>query len=191
MVEAGPAAPGDLATQGLAGPMEADPGISRGDPRLAGEGADAQTVEVDTAQRRPVLGLQGFYQGGNAGAGDRLELVVGLGGSLFALRGEPREGPVPRVLPAMVVDDGIPQDPVEPGRGRFGVSQRVGSAEAPDEGLLEDIFGLVAGPDPALKETQKADMIVQQHAENVRAARVALRRLNGGRFGRVAHRAEG
>jgi hypothetical protein len=66
VLEARPAAPGELAAQRLPGAVQPYAGVPRRDPHLLGEGADTEAIEFDTAKSCAVLGLEGVYQGMSA-----------------------------------------------------------------------------------------------------------------------------
>lgn len=187
MVEAGPAAPGKLTAQRLAGAMQADARVSRCDPRLRGEGAHTEAVEIDAAKCRAILGLERAYQSHDAGTHYGLELLVGWGRLILGLCGEPKKRPAPGSFTAVMVDDGVPEHPVEPGRGRLGALQSVRPANAADERLLQDVLGLVAGPHSALQEANEAGVVVNQQAEHLGNMRVALGELGCGGLEREAH----
>jgi len=94
------------------------------------------------------------------------------------------EHPSPDSLAAVVVDEGVTEDAVEPRPGRLGASQRVGPAHAADERLLQDVLRLVARTYPALEEAEKAGVVVEQQPEHIRRTWVALGGLRDDRLGR-------
>jgi len=73
----------------------------------------------------------------------------------------------------MVVGDGVPQDPVEPGDSRcraigWGVS------ECSDKRFLKDVLRLGTGPHPLLDECKKPGMTLHEHPQHLWCLRVSL-----------------
>jgi hypothetical protein len=77
--------------------------------------------------------------------------------------------------------------PVEPGRGRLGGLQGVRPPDAADERLLQDVLGLVPAAHPAVQEAKEGRVVVQEQAQDVWAARVALGELGCGGLERETH----
>ena len=108
-------ATGQLPPERFPGAVEPDSGIARRYSRLLGEGPDAQPVEVYPANRCPILRLQSIHQAHHATAHDGLELLIVR--AFVVLEGKTVQGPTLRILPAIMVGEGITKYPVKPGRG--------------------------------------------------------------------------
>ena len=67
-------------------------------------------------------------------------------------------------------NDGVPQQPIEPGYGAFGVTDGAGLLDAPDEGRLENLLGLGAASHAALEEGPEPPMILHQCLDDARVA---------------------
>jgi hypothetical protein len=143
----------DLAAQGFPGPMHADGGIVGRDSRLAREVADVAIVEIDDLQRLAIFGLEGCEKAGNTLADLLTEEGIGLlnpGG----LAAPGLQGALGSGAAAVMVDDGIAEDPIEPGDNLLILD--AGTAfDSAHEGGLEDVFGGFAGLDAALEEGEK------------------------------------
>ena len=185
VIETGPAAPGELAPQRLTGPVQTHAGIPRRDARLLGEPPHADAVEVHTAKRRAVLGLEGGHEGSDAGAGAGLELLVGVGRFTLGFGGQSHEGTTSAGFPAVMVDDRISEHAVEPGRGRLGAFKTIGPADAADERILEDVFGVLTRAYASLEKAQEAGVVIQQEAEHIGDVRIAFGGLGRDGVGRA------
>ena len=146
--------------------------------------AKPRTLRPSRSTRRSAAPYSGLS---DAGARHRLELLVGAGCRVCALRGELIECPTPGAFTAIMVDDGVPEHAVEPGRGGFGAPRRIRPADAADERFLQDVFGLVAGTYSPLEEAEKAGVVVEQHAQHVGRVGIALGGLGCGGIDRQGH----
>src|SRR5512140_304799 len=124
---AGPARARDLLPERLAGAEHPHAGVTRRDPGRRGVVLHWKTFDLDLAEDVRVLGLQRVCEPRDATARDAGELLAAVRGRL-ELRGELHQPPVLDGLPALVVDDGIVEDPVEP--ARHGITHLVHSVQA-------------------------------------------------------------
>ena len=72
---------------------------------------------------------------------------------------------------AVVVDHRVAQDAVEPGGRRLVALERPELVEAPDERLLQDVFGDGAVAHALLEEREKVAVIVDEGGDDLRAQR--------------------
>ena len=115
VLQAGSAAPGQLSPERLPGPVDPDAGITGCNANLLGVPSHAHPVEIDPADGRAILRLEGLHQVQDAGADHRLELAIGRGRRLGFSRNS-INGPAAGTLPAIVIREGIPKHPEKPHR---------------------------------------------------------------------------
>ena len=127
-----------LCPQGLSRTEDSDTGIGRGESVRRGVVLHRNALHLEFVQDVGVLRFQRPSEAGHA----RTYLVGDLGRrhGLCQFQREPFEGTVRRGIPAMVIDHGIAQQPVEPGDRRLVVAQRVHVRNGTAEGLLEEVL---------------------------------------------------
>jgi hypothetical protein len=134
--------------------MEANGGIAGGDSGLGCEGFKALACEVDAAENLAVGGLDGGQDLMDATADDLLGLRIrrSFGCEVVCplLESAVFGGTV-----AIVVDDGVAKDAIEPGDGRLFAAQDVGVFDGANVGALDDIFRDGRGVDSALYEMEE------------------------------------
>ena len=184
MRQAGSTAAGELSAECFSCAMQADSCITGCHASLRREVADAESIEVHTADCRSILRLQGLDQAQHALADDRLQLAVRRVG-IFDFGSKSIECATLRILPAVVVRNRIAKNAVEPCGRRRRASEGGSMVKAPDERFLENVFRFLARSQPALQERQKARMVVQQCLQYLWRSRVALGHLCGSRAPRV------
>ena len=113
MRQAGSTAAGELSTQCFPGAVQADSCIAGCDPRLGCEVADAEAIEVHSADRRSVFRLECLDQAQDALADHCLQLTIGSV-RIFRFSSKPIECTPPGILPAVVVGDRISKNAIEP-----------------------------------------------------------------------------
>ena len=69
---------------------------------------------------------------------------------------------------SVMVDDGIPENPIEPGNRAFLVADLLSSLERLDECGLKDVFGRLPASDPGLEESKKLIVAVDQGLDRFR-----------------------
>ena len=115
--QAGSTAAGKLSPECFPCSVQSNSCIAGCDPSLRCEVANAEAIEVHSADRRSVLRLEGLDQTQDALADHCFQLTVG---SVRILRfgSEPIERTAPRILPTVVVGDRVSKNAVEPRRRR-------------------------------------------------------------------------
>ena len=144
MLGAGAAGAGDLLAQRPARAEHPHASVARGDPRGARVVFDGEALDLHAPEHVGVLGLQGAGELQGAAARDAGQLLIALG-----IAGLRREGFEPAELdgaPALVIDDGVSEHPVEP--TQRGLPDLLLVIEAAHEHVLEDLFrqGTAAHP---------------------------------------------
>lgn len=145
---------GDLLAEGLAGAVDADCSIVGGDACMGGESGEGLVVEVDGFNRFAILRFQCLQQAVDTLADAAVEGLVGVlvgfqvVDQLICDAG--RGGTV-----AVVIDDGVAKEAVEPGDDVFFVAQCVTFFEATDESRLKNIFGGGFGIDSCFEESKE------------------------------------
>lgn len=139
--------------QSPAGAVEADGGVIGGDAGLGGEFGGAAFLDVDELESMPVFGLEVIEEAGDAFA----YLIAQVGRRLFGfdLAGKGFEGAAGGSLMAVMVDDGIAQETIEPGDDAFFVAEGATALESTDEGSLEEVFGEGGRGDAFFKERKE------------------------------------
>jgi hypothetical protein len=139
MFGAGAAGADELFAQGFAGAMDADAGVGRGDAVLVGEVLEALTAEVGGAQDGGILRLELIDDAGEAGADLAFDLRRWLRRGLKLAR-PGLEGFASGLLAAVVVNDGVAQQAVEPGGCGFVEIGAVLMLIGAQVGGLKDVF---------------------------------------------------
>jgi len=160
VVGTGPARTDQLAAEGVPGPEYPYGGVARADPRLDGEVLDRHAVQLDPPKGLTVLRLECLRQNRDATAEGPIGVVVRFVGSL-ELSGERLQCPAGRAPPPIVVDNGVAEDPVKPWDQCLILALRR-PTEAPDEGVLEQVLGGVAIPDPTFQVAQESLVVGHQ-----------------------------
>ena len=153
VIGAGTAGLADLFLERLAGAVDTHCGIVRGDGGLVREIVQGAFLDIDDTQGVAILGFESLKQGGDTLADFGAELGRG---SDFVLKllAPGFEGAGSGGAMAVVVDDGVAEDAVEPGDDLFvGDGGRV--LESAGEGSLENVFGGLARLDAVLEEGQE------------------------------------
>ena len=134
--------------------MEANGGVARGDSGLGCEGFKTLVCKVDAAENLAVGRLKGWKYLVDATADDLFGLRIGcsIGCKVVCplLESAVFGGTV-----AIVVDDGVAQDAIEPGDGRLFIAQDGGVFDGADVGALDDVFRDGRGVDSALYEMEE------------------------------------
>ena len=104
----------------------------------------AQPVEIHPSNRRRILRLERVDQIHHAGADDGLQLFVGSRSLPTGLSRDLSQRPIPDLLAAVMVGDGISEHAVEPGHRRIGPADGVDPVESADECLLQNVFRHIA-----------------------------------------------
>jgi hypothetical protein len=151
---AGAADFGELLFEGLAGAMNTDGGVACGDSRFFCEGLEARFSQIDTAEDFAIGGLHGLDGFGDALADDIVGLRVWcrFGGEILAptLKSAIFGGAV-----AIVVDDGVAEDAVEPGDHGLFAAECGGLLDGAGVSGLDDVLGGVGGVDAPLHEVKE------------------------------------
>lgn len=151
---AGSAGERKLLFQGLASAMDADGSVTGSDSSGFGEGFEGIFSKIDAADDLAVLGLQGGEDADDALADDVVHGLVRLGFS-DEVFGPVFESAIFCRLMAVVIDNRVAQDAVEPGCGRLFLVQCRGLFHGADVGALQDIFRGGWSSDAALHELEK------------------------------------
>jgi len=153
--------PDKLGFKGLAGSMEANGGVARGDSGAGCEGFQAPASEVDAAENLAVGGPDGGKDLVDAITDDLFGLSVGCGFGCEVVS-PLLEGAVFGGTAAIVIDDGVAQDAIEPGDGRFFTPQGGGVLDGADVGALDDVFGDSGGVDSPLHKMEEVISLLNQ-----------------------------
>ena len=158
---AGSAGEEELLAEGGSGAVGANGGVRGGDVVGVGVLLQGLLVEVDGAEEVGVAGGEGVEDAGKAGA----DLVVEFdGGGGFELVREGFEGFALGGAAAVVVDDGVAEDAVEPGDdGLFGWGGL--GLEGADVGGLQDVLGEGGIFDAAPDEAEELAAVVEERIE--------------------------
>jgi hypothetical protein len=143
-----------LGFKGLARSMEANGGVAHSDSRFGCEGFEALACEVDAAEDLAIGGLDGGKYLVNAIANDLLGLRIGCSFGCEVLR-PLLESAVFGGAVAIVVDDGVAQDAIEPGDGRLFTAQDGGVFDGANIGALDDVFRYGRRVNSALYEMEE------------------------------------
>ena len=151
--------------------VEAHRGVVRSDAEGPGHGAKGLLVQVHALDQLGVFRLESRQEPPKARADLATDLRFVGGGVLRQLG---REQARLRSGSAIVVDDGVSQQPIEPGHRAFSVTDGAGLLDAPDEGRLEDVLGLRAASHAAFEEGQEPPMVLHECFDDARVlARLA------------------
>jgi len=141
--------------------MEANGGIARGNSGLGCEGFETLACEIDAAENLAVGRLEGGKHLVDATADDLFGLRIARGFSCEISR-PLLESAVFGGAVAVVVDDGVAQDAIEPGDGRLFTTQDGGVFDGADIGALDDVFRDGTGVDSALHEMEEVISLEDQ-----------------------------
>ena len=151
----------DLFAQRLAGAEDADGRVVRSDPRFGGEILHRRAVHVDAADGLLVFGLQRRGQARDAAADRIAQLGRRLDDPLH-LAGQHFERPIPRAVPAVVIDDGVPKGSVEPrDRGRL-VADLDRLLQALHERILQDVLSQRSVAQPPLEKAEELTVVIDE-----------------------------
>jgi hypothetical protein len=153
--------PNKLGFKGLAGSMETNGGVARGNSGPGREGFQALAREVDAAENLAVGGLDGGKDLVDATADDLLSLSVGCGFGCEVVC-PLLESAVFGGTVAIVIDDGVAQDAIEPGDGRLFTAQDVGVFDGADIGALDDVFRDRGGVDSSLHKMEEVISLLNE-----------------------------
>jgi hypothetical protein len=143
----------ELFFESLTRAMYADGCVASGDAGVGGEGFKAFSGEVHVAQNLVVSRFKSGEHLADALADDCLGLRVGCG---FGEVVRPAlEGSVFGGAAAVVIDDGVAEDAVEPGDGGLVAAQSGGLLDGADVGTLNDVFCGCGGFDAPLHEAKE------------------------------------
>jgi hypothetical protein len=144
----------ELLFEGLPGAMDANCGVADGNSSFAGEGLEAGFFQVDLAEYLAVCRLHALKDVADALADDLFGLRLGRCFS-FETLGPLLEYTVMDGTMAIVIDDGISQDAVEPGDGRLVVAQFGGLLHCAHVSGLKDVFSRGERVHTSLDEAEK------------------------------------
>jgi hypothetical protein len=153
--------PNELGFESLSRSMEANGGIAGGDSGPGCEGFKALACEVDAAENLAVGGLDGGKDLLDTTADDLLGLSVRWDFCCEVLC-PLLESAVFGGTVAIVIDNGVAQDAIEPGDGRFFTAQDRGVFDGADIGGLDDVFRDGRGVDSALYEMEEVISLLNQ-----------------------------
>lgn len=159
MVGAGAAEALKILAQRPAGPVQSHHGVVWREVRLAGEVGWPSALEIDPAQDLRVLRAEGRKEGLEATA----ELGCNLGwrfGDIAQLTRERLEAACLLAPPTVLVDDGIPEQAIEPRHGALFVANFTGLLESADESLLEDLLGDGAATDAPFEKGEETTVVL-------------------------------
>lgn len=147
-----------------AGAVGADGCVGWGDVLLGCKLLQGLLAEVDGAQKLGVIGMDGVEHAGEAGTDVALCLRwrSGLALELFAPL---FEGVVFGGAAAVLVDDGVAQDPIEPADDGFAGVELAFAFESAEIGGLEDVFGDSWIGHAALHEAKELATVVEERVE--------------------------
>jgi len=151
---AGAATLDQLLAQRGARAMGTDCGVASGDGLRRCVSSQALFRQVDFAKERGVGGGKSVERAGDALAGGVHEKRIGRG-FCFELARPTIEGRAFRGAAAMVIDEGVAQDAVEPGDGGFILAQLAGRFERTDVGRLQDVFSERAIAEAAIEKAEE------------------------------------
>ena len=158
---AGSAGEEELLAEGGAGAMGADGCVGGSDLLGVSVEAEGLLVEVDCSEEVGVGGGDEVEDAGEAGA-DFVVKLDGGGGLEFVREG--LEGFALGGAAAVVVDDGVAEDAVEPGYD--GLFRGLGAGfEGADVGGLEDVLGEGWAFDAAPQEAEELAAVVEERVE--------------------------
>jgi hypothetical protein len=153
MLGTSPARPFHLKAQGFPGPMQADGGIFRRNTRLLRQVTEGAVFQVDNPEGILVFRLERGEKAGHALADLLPQHLIGFLslGELSApfLQGARSGGPL-----TVMIDDGVAQDPIEPGHNLF-ILHTGPALQSAHKRRLQDFFGGGSGLDTPLEEGQK------------------------------------
>ena len=130
----------ELLAERLTGAVDADCCISRRNSCLGGESFEAQLGQIYVAEDLTVGGFHGGEHLADALADDLLGFRIGSGFGCKILC-PALECAIFGCAVSVVVDDGVAQDAVEPGDGRFLATKGRGLFDGTDVGTLDDVLG--------------------------------------------------
>ena len=142
MRRAGAAAAPELLSQPVPRAVEPHRGVVRGDAEGCGHLGKRLLVQLHALDHLRVVRLQGGQEPPHARADLAADLRLVGGGVLRRLG---REQACLGSRSAIVVDDGVSQQSIEPSHCAFGVTDGAGFLDAADEGRLQDVLGLAVG----------------------------------------------
>jgi hypothetical protein len=143
----------DLVAQHVARTMQPHVQIADGDPELACYAGWILAVEVHALERLCVGGAQGVEQANTAGAWRVNGGVVAC--ELDGLVVAPMTHGIGAML-AVVIDDGVPQDAVEPRTCASRILEGSGSLRRAHERTLDDVVGVGLVPHTQPREAHEA-----------------------------------
>lgn len=144
----------ELLPEGLTRSMKADGSVARGDSFCLCEGIERLFGEVDIANDLAIGGLEVFNDLADALTHDLMGCHVGLGLGQEFVRPS-LESAVFGCSMAVVIDDGVAQDAIEPGYGRLVAAKFGGLFDGAHVGDLNDVIGGGGGVDTTLQEVEK------------------------------------
>jgi hypothetical protein len=127
--------------------------ILRGDSSLVSEVAECAFLQVHDPQSKPIFGLEGLKKRGHTPA----DLIGELQRGTLVFRKFPHPG-VHRtrrgISPAIMIDQGVAENPIEPGHNLFALHAGA-TLQATYKCGLQDIFSDRSGLDAPFQERQK------------------------------------
>ena len=158
------AAPYKLPAQRGAGTMGADSRVRRTDAVLAGIGCKFTLGQIDLAQQFGITRFERFESAHDTSAGGVEELWLrGTGIGQFQSPALQRRNLGSAA--AVVVDDGIAQDAIEPGNDGLFFPQPMRGLECAHIGRLQDIFGNRGLVDASTQESEELAAEIEQCME--------------------------
>jgi hypothetical protein len=181
MLRTSSAASFQLLLERLTRSVQANAKIRGTDAEVSRDVGGRAFLEIDLSKDLRVLGLQRRQQRVQAPADDVAQLGIGMVGSVGHL---PLEDPALGSQTAVVVDQCVAEQAIEPRHRTRVVSQIPGVLHRPHEGRLQDLFGGGPVAHAALQEGKKLAMLSDERLDD-------RRWRGGGRVGAVHWRHPG
>ena len=141
--------------------MRADGGVAGRDGLRRGVMRDGTLGEIDFTQERGVGSGQRIERASDALAGGVLQKGIGHGFG-FELARPAIERRAFCGAAAVVIDEGVAQDAVEPGHGGLTLAQSAGGFERTDVSRLQNVFGERAIAQAALEKAEELPAEIEQ-----------------------------
>lgn len=146
--------------------MKTDACVAGCQPVLIGEGADGFVAEVNAADQFGVLGLEIGDEVVHACADGAFQVCINNRIARRRLMNVRRDRSLSGRFVSVVICDRVPQQPVKPGYSAFLVSNLCCTLHAADEGVLKDLFRILAAADSGGEEVKETAVVRQQSADD-------------------------
>jgi hypothetical protein len=154
--------------ESLARAMQSHGRVVSGDAGVARKCLEVTAVEIHRLNGRPVLRLEGLENAAHACAHGAFDLRVG-GACGVEVGGEPFERTVRGGTTAALVDDGVAQDPEEPGNDRLLVAKLAAPLDGLRVRVLQDFLGERARAHALLEEAEESPSVLEEDADRFRS----------------------